>query len=309
MMKFLFYLILCLGFCGIYLALMGLYGLVFQNRILVRERLAGLQQQREGKGILREELRRPVWERLGKPVWNKLAQIFTRRMNAEKRLYFQRRLQAAGNPGGLGPGEFRLLQYLLALCLGSAGAGSGLLLGLSRFETFFLLFSGVVLGVFSPEIYLGFRIKGRRAGVMRSLPDVLDLLTVSVEAGLSFEIALVKVTERFRGVLAEEFRRVLQEMKLGKPRREALKDMADRVGEEDLISFVGALTQADQLGVSIGNILRLQAEQMRRKRRQRAQEQAMQAPVKMLFPLVFLIFPALFVVLLGPALIQIMRSF
>ncbi|MDH7576905.1 MAG: type II secretion system F family protein [Bacillota bacterium] len=307
-MELLLYLTLGLIFCGVYLALAGLYGFVFQDRILVGERVARLQKGKVNEGsVLREELRRPVWERLGKPLWDKLSQLFTRRMGAEKRHHFQRRLQAAGNPAGLDPGEFRLVQYLCALCLGGAGAGLGRVLGFSGLESSLPLLVGVILGAFSPELYLGFRIKERRAAVMRGLPDVLDLLTVSVEAGLGFEIALVKVTERFQGVLAEEFGRVLQEMKLGKPRREALKDMAERVGAEDLTTFVGALTQADQLGVSIGNILRLQAGQMRRKRRQRAEEQAMQAPVKMLLPLVFFIFPALFVVLLGPALIQIMR--
>jgi len=133
-------------------------------------------------------------------------------------------------------------------------------------------------------------------------------LTVSVEAGLGFELALVKVTERCPGVLSQELGRVIQEMKLGRSRREALQDMAERIGAEDLSAFVTSLIQADQLGVGIGNILRVQSGEMRRKRRQRAEEQAMKAPVKMLIPLVLFIFPALFVVLLGPALIQIMKN-
>lgn len=306
-MESLFYLTLGLIFLSVYLALVGIHAFVFRNQILVGERLAQLREGKKRESLLREELRQPLLVRLGKPAWDRLAQAFARRMSAEKRHHFQRRLQAAGSPGGLGPGEFRLVQYFLALGLGAAAAGAGRLLGAGGWGICLLLLAGALLGAFFPELYLALRIKERRAAVVRSLPDVLDLLTVSVEAGLSFEIALVKVTERFRGVLAEEFGRVLQEMKLGKPRREALKDMADRVGAEDLMAFVGALTQADQLGVSIGNVLRLQAGQMRRKRRQRAEEQAIQAPVKMLLPLVFFIFPALFVVLLGPALIQIMR--
>lgn len=296
-------------FLSIYLLLVGLYRFIYLDRILVAERLDQLQKQEEDGRKLREELYKPLWERLGKPLWRKVAQVFARRMTVEKRTQFQRRLQAAGNPGGLGPGEFRLIQYLSTLCIGSTGIGFSWLLGLARMEAFFLISAGLILGYLFPEFYLNLRIKQRRREVVRSLPSVLDLLTVSVEAGLGFDIAMVKVTERFKGVLAEEFRRILHEIKMGKLRKEALKDMADRIEAGDLTSFVGALTQADQLGVSIGNILRLQADQMRRKRRQRAEEQAMQAPIKMLIPLVFFIFPALFVVLLGPAFIQIIRNF
>ena len=142
----------------------------------------------------------------------------------------------------------------------------------------------------------------------RSLPDVLDLLTISVEAGLGFDAAVLRVTEKLGGVLGEEFSRVLQETKMGKSRREALRDMAARVGVDDVSSFVNAVIQAEQLGVSIGSVLRLQSQAMRVKRRQRAEEAALQAPVKMLFPLIFFIFPGLFVVLLGPAVIQIMET-
>lgn len=299
---------LVLIFTSCCLLLLGSYRLLFYDRHLVAERLALLQGGKKRTRRLREELQEPLLTRIGKPLWVKLAGVFARRMSGAKQLQFRRRLEAAGNPAGLEPGGFRLLQVLLALSLGGVGAVWGILCCSTGREFLLLVIAGFVCGALLPELYITLQIKKRRQEVMRSLPDALDLLTVSVEAGLGFDLALLKVTERFSGVLGEELNRLLQEMKLGKPRRDALRGMAARVGDDDLTNFVTSLVQAEQLGVSIGNILRLQSREIRRKRRQRAEEQAMQAPVKMLFPLVFFIFPALFVVLLGPALIQIMRQ-
>jgi tight adherence protein C len=136
----------------------------------------------------------------------------------------------------------------------------------------------------------------------------LDLLTISVEAGLAFDSALQRVAEKWDNELSREFRRVLTDVRLGRSRREALRDMAQRTGVEDVQTFTAAIIQAEQLGVSIGKILRVQADQMRIRRRQRAEEAAQKAPIKMLFPMVFLIFPSLFVVILGPAVPKLMDS-
>jgi len=271
-------------------------------------RLRELQGQKESKTI-REELQEPLWQRLGRPIWKKLVQVVGKKMAIGRSTSLQHRLTAAGFPFGLEPGEFAVIQFFASLFVGGAFLGYGLLTGLEYLKAVVLAGTGLVLGYLFPQVYLNIRISKRQRQVLKDLPDLLDLLTISVQAGLGFDMAMVKVTERFKGVLGEEFKRVLQEIKMGKPRRDALKDMADRIKVEDFTSFVSALTQADQLGVSIANILQIQSQQIRRKRRQRAQEQAMQAPVKMLFPLVFFIFPAIFVVLLGPALLQIMRSF
>ncbi|MCL6538652.1 MAG: type II secretion system F family protein [Acidothermus sp.] len=138
---------------------------------------------------------------------------------------------------------------------------------------------------------------------------MIDLLTVCVEAGLGFDGALLKVAERKEGILPKEFYHLLQEINMGKPRREALKDLAAKLEVEEFSSLAGAIVVADRLGISIGNVLRAQAEAIRRKRRQRAEEKAMKAPVKMLFPLVFFIFPAVFLVLLGPAVLKISKVF
>jgi len=163
-------------------------------------------------------------------------------------------------------------------------------------------------GFFMPTIWLGSRIRSRQDAIIKALPDALDLLTICVEAGLGFDAAMTKVTDKWDDPLALEFGRVGQEMALGKLRREALRDMANRMDVSDVSTFIAAVIQADQLGVSMAKVLRIQSEQMRLRRRQRAEEKAHQAPIKMLFPMAFLIFPALFIVLLGPAAIVILES-
>jgi len=167
---------------------------------------------------------------------------------------------------------------------------------------------GAALGYYLPVMQLKSQIKRRQDGIVKSLPNALDLLTICVEAGLGFEQAMGKVYEKWDDDLAIAFGRVLQEIQLGKRRSEALRDMSSRMDVADVTSFVAALVQAEQLGVSIAKILRIQSDQMRVKRRQRAQEKAQQAPVKMMIPMVLLIFPSIWIVLLGPSVIVIMDS-
>lgn len=167
---------------------------------------------------------------------------------------------------------------------------------------------GAFLGYYLPMLQLKGQISRRQDSIIKSLPDALDLLTICVEAGLGFEQAMGKVYEKWDDDLAIAFGRVLQEIQLGKPRGEALRDMSNRMDVPDVTSFVAALIQAQQLGVSIAKILRIQSDQMRVKRRQRAQEKAQQAPVKMIIPMVLLIFPSIWIVLLGPSVILLMDS-
>jgi len=164
------------------------------------------------------------------------------------------------------------------------------------------------VGFFGPEAFLNRKIEQRRAEMEKQLPDVIDLLVISVEAGLGFESAMGRVVQNVPGELAREFSRTLQETRVGVSRHDALKHMAERTDVDDLNSFILALTQADQFGVSIARMLRVQADEMRVRRRQRAQERAFAAPVKMVFPLVFCIFPAIFLVILGPAVISISQN-
>ncbi len=165
------------------------------------------------------------------------------------------------------------------------------------------------IGLFLPAVWLRQRAKRRQHEIARALPDALDMLSVGVEAGLAFESALLRVAEQWDNALTEEFRRAVRSMRLGEGREEALRRMADRTGVEDLLTFVAVLVQSSRLGVSIAQVLEAQAAQMRLKRRQRAEEQARKAGIKMIFPLVFLIFPAMFVVILGPSVPALLSFF
>ena len=152
------------------------------------------------------------------------------------------------------------------------------------------------------------KIRKRQSEIIKTLPDALDLLTIIVEAGMGFDGAMAKVGEKWDNEISKGFTKVVQEMRLGVARRDALKNMDESMGVPDVTTLVAAIIQAEQLGVSIAKILRVQSEQMRIKRRQRAEAMANKAPIKMLFPMVFLIFPALFVILLGPAILVIMET-
>jgi len=167
---------------------------------------------------------------------------------------------------------------------------------------------GAAIGFILPGVWLGSKISQRQDEILKSLPDALDLLVICVEAGLGFEGAMAKVAEKWDNELSRAFARVLQEIRLGKLRTDALREMEKNMGVADVTSFVAAIIQATQFGVSIAKVLRIQSEQMRTKRRQRAEKKAQEAPIKMLFPLVFLVFPSIFLVLLGPAALLVMES-
>jgi tight adherence protein C len=170
-----------------------------------------------------------------------------------------------------------------------------------------LLFAG--LGALAPNLFLQSRVKSRQAAVSAELPDALDLLAVSVEAGLGFDGAVQKLTEHMEGPLIEEFELALGEMRIGEGRGDALKKMAERSASQEMASFVRAIIQADQLGISLGRILKVQAGDTRLKRQLIAEEKAAKAPIKMLFPTVLFIFPAMFLVILGPAFLNLSKFF
>jgi tight adherence protein C len=171
------------------------------------------------------------------------------------------------------------------------------------------LLLGLIGGYIFFEMTVENKIRTRKKAIEKALPDVLDLMTVSIEAGLGFDAAMQRVVEKAKGPIAEEFNETLQEMRMGKTRREALQDLGARTGVIDLSRFVESLIQADQLGVSLGNVLRNQSDQMRVLRRQRVQEQAMKAPIKMLFPMLLFIFPCMFIIILAPALMNLVGAF
>ncbi len=184
--------------------------------------------------------------------------------------------------------------------------GGGLKMGLT---TMLIIGSFALVGILLPQMWLASRVTQRQNQIIKTLPDAFDLITTCVEAGLGLDAALARVAEKVEGAFADELSRTLRDIALGKMRREALRELADRTGVPDLITFVNAVIQAEQMGSSIGAVLRVQSDQMRTRRRQRAEEQAYKAPVKMIFPLVLCIFPTLFIVILGPAVITIMQDF
>ena len=186
---------------------------------------------------------------------------------------------------------------VLDLSSGVAGPMAGILLGVL----------GLGIGFLLPEFWLGGKIKARQKIILKMIPDTLDLLTISVRAGLGFDAALAKVVEKLPGPLTDEFRRALAEVRVGKARRDALRDMIPRTNVAPLSAFIGAIIQAETLGVSISKVLQVQSDQLRIERRQRAEEMAAKAPIKMLFPLVGCIFPSLFIVILGPAMLSIIQ--
>lgn len=193
---------------------------------------------------------------------------------------------------------FTLMPMLLIL-----GAGSVSITRLGIIAGFALV------GYMLPQMWLKQRVTGRQTQIIKSLPDAFDLITTCVEAGLGLDAALSRVAEKVEGPFADELTRTLRDISLGKQRRDALRELGDRTGVPDLVSFVNAVIQAEQMGSSVGTVLRVQAEQLRVRRRQRAEEQAYKAPVKMIFPLILCIFPTLFIVILGPAVITIMNDF
>jgi tight adherence protein C len=255
------------------------------------------------------ELSEPFSDRIIKPMLRTIANAFARltpRRNLEN---IQRNLDLAGNPYGWTPMEYTGVRSAAAvLCAGLAFALTFITHSPLKNR---ILATAVVgaFGYFLPTVWLTLKIRTRQANILKALPDALDLLTISVEAGLGFDAAMTKVTEKWTNELSQAFTRVLVEIQMGTLRRDALRAMADRSGVPDLTSFVAAIIQADQLGVSLARVLHIQSEQMRIRRRQRAEELAHQAPIKMMVPLVFLIFPALFVVLLGPALPSLRSAF
>lgn len=256
------------------------------------------------------ELSQPFAQRVIRPNLIKLGNALGKFSPSKSRAAAELMLERAGRPYGWGATEFLGLRLFVAVIFGvltflitvispTVGPLAKILAPLVA----------ALIGFVLPVLWIRSKINGRKKEIIKSLPDAMDLLTIAVEAGMGFDGALQKVAEKWDNELSRGFAKVVHEMRLGVIRREALRNMSSNMDVPDVTSFVAAIIQADQLGVSIAKILRVQSEQMRTKRRQRAEEQANKAPIKMLFPMVFLIFPALFVVLLGPAVIILMETF
>jgi tight adherence protein C len=254
------------------------------------------------------ELSLPFRERVIQPMVTKVLGFFARLTPARNVEDMRHKLELAGRPGGWTVTQLAGMKVLAALLAGALGLLLTMFGDLPLANRLLLIAAIAGLGYYLPNFWLNWRTGRRKHDLLRALPDGLDMLNVCVGAGLGFDAALSRVGEIWHTPLADEFNRVVAETRLGKPRRQALLDFASRTEVLEIENFVATIVQADQLGVSIAKVLRSQAEQMRIVRRQRAEELARQATIKLLFPMVFLIFPALLAVLLGPAVPQLMDT-
>jgi tight adherence protein C len=290
---------------GILLLVLGLAGGSPVDPVQARLTQLGSTQ---AKNLEELELQQPFSERTLRPLIARVSRMGGRLTSASSADTVEKRLAMAGNPGDLKLTDWMGVKILAAIV---TGVLLFLLIGLlttSVVPAIMLGLVGFFIGYLLPEFWLGNKIKARQKVILRMIPDTLDLLTISVRAGLGFDAALAKVVEKLPGPLSEEFRRALAEVRAGKTRRAALRDMVPRTNVPPLSNFIGAIIQAEQLGVSISKVLQVQSEQLRIERRQRAEETAARAPIKMLFPLVGCIFPSLFIVILGPAIIAIVKA-
>ena len=252
------------------------------------------------------ELQRPFSERFLRPAIERLGSLMSRSTPQKARQNLMNKLDLAGRPGNLTPEDFAAVRIVAAAVM----AALGVLVGLLTHSPIYLVISlaaGAILGFYLPVLWLKQKVDARRAEIQKGLPDAMDLLVIAVDAGLGFDAALARVTDKYKNALSDEFAKVLREVSLGRPRLEAMDEMGRSSGVEDLHNFIQAIIQSEQFGTGIGKILRIQADEMRRKRRQRAQEKAAQATLKMLLPMVGCIFPTLWIVLLGPAALILMK--
>ncbi len=252
------------------------------------------------------ELQRPFSERVLRPAIERLGTLLSRSTPQKARQDLLNRLELAGRPANLTPEDFAAVRLVAAAVFGAIGLLLGFLLG----GGLYLIISfvvGVILGYYVPVLWLKQKVDGRKSEIQKGLPDALDLLVICVDAGLGFDAALARVTDKYKNALSELLSKALREVSLGRPRLEALDEMGRNSGVEDLHNFMQAVIQSEQFGTGIGKILRIQADEMRRKRRQRAQEKAAQATLKMMLPMVGCIFPTLWIVLLGPAALILLK--
>ncbi len=278
---------------------------------VVMSRLAEATQRGETVSLEDIELQQPFMQRVVVPVVKKLGEMSTRFTPQKLLQETTLKLELAGNPGRIDASTFLATRFVGAAVFG------GLLLLISTLPSVNWPFGRIVmvvgiftaLGFFFPQLWLQSRINGRQNEVRKAMPDALDLLTICVEAGLGFDAAMSKVSEKWENELSIMFGRCIREVQLGKTQREALRDMADRIGLPELTSFVAAVIQSQILGVSLAKVLRIQSDQMRVKRRQFAEELAHKAPVKMIIPMALLTFPSIMIILMAPAAFQISKAF
>jgi tight adherence protein C len=278
---------------------------------ILQKRLEELSQKGEQVTLEKIEMSQPFTERVVFPIARKMGEIAVKFTPQNALQATAKKLELSGTSSKIDPTMFLAVQFLAAMVFGALffflftfgqiKMGPGM--------NFIIALGAAALGFYYPQLQLTSRINKRQSAVRRGMPDALDLLTICVEAGLGFDAAMQKVSEKWDNELSAAFGRVTREIQLGKIRREALRDMSDRLGLSEMTSFVAAVIQSEQLGVSLSKVLRIQSDQMRIRRRQRAEEEAHKAPIKMLIPMALLIFPSLMLTLMTPAALRIAQQF
>lgn len=298
-------------FLSILLFLYGVFLIRIEKEEKLKKRMAVFfNSEKEEKIATKQEgQHQTLIQRFIRPFWLDFKRSFKKKMPGEKEAKLEKKLQQAGNPLNMTPVDFRLVQIALMVIMPVIFGGYAYLLKVGTAVMFLFFLIGFMLAMFLPKTYLNSKMKARNKKALRELPDILDLITVSLEAGLGFDSAMNRVISKKQGVIAYEFHRCLEEIRLGKTRREALSGIRERLEVDEVRGFIGGILQAEKLGIGMVQVLRVQSQEVRDKRKQRAEEQAMKAPIKMLFPLILFIFPSLFIVLLGPAIIQFLQAF
>lgn len=293
---------IALGIFGVFLKM----SMPNRNTVSIESRL---QTYAERPLSLEElELEQPFQDRVIKPMIAGATKFFGKLSPSKGTEKLRLQLVLAGNPYNMQVAEFTGVRFIAGILLGLLGLGIALLTGAAVIQMLLYTVLALIAGFTLPVFWLRNRVKKRQKVILKTLPDAIDLMTISVEAGLAFDGAMQRVADKWDNALSAEFGRALAEMRVGKSKRDALRELVARTGVADLSTFVASIIQADQLGVSIAKVLRIQSEQMRIRRRQRAEEQAHKAPILMMIPMVFLIFPATYIVILGPAIPKIMTG-
>ena len=279
-----------------------------QQMSSLEERLEEYSARDEPITLEEIELSAPFAERIIYPALDAVGRTLARLTPSQSQEQTRHRLELAGSPGNLTPSTFLVIRFVVMFVLGGLILGLMLIANASVIRRVAFTVIVTILGFYLPVLWLSSQITRRQNKLVRQLPDTLDLLTICVEAGLGLDQAIQRVVEKSDNDLTQEFGRYLHETRLGKSRREALQILAYRMEVPDVTTFVAAVVQATDLGVSMARILHVQADQMRVRRRQRAEQEAHRAPIKMVFPLVFLVFPSILIVLLGPSILVLLDA-
>lgn len=284
--------------------------LIFEPKIKVKNRIDAFVNTESSNGKIEEgEAGKTSEKKERSKIRSKVKDFLGDRLTNKKEESIEKKLLQAGNPFGMGPIDFQVFRMTVKVFLPLIFGIYGRLIGIGIAGIILITFIGYVAAAFLPDFYINQKIKKRYKQALRELPDFLDLLTVCLEAGLGFDASLSKVIAKNNGVLSGEFHICLEEIRLGKTRREAMLGIKERLAFDEVKSLINNILQAEKLGISIVQVLRIKSHEEREKRKQRAEEEAMKAPIKILFPLVLFIFPSIFIVLLGPALIQLLNGF